>query len=168
VAVFLWSKFTMLKAFKWLHWVIDLRFLPDKLQIWLFGTGTRIIEVLSGLAMLGFATVFALHGEEMIKEDLYEKFLHLHPKIFVAILIFVAIGQLFAAFFHSSRSNIISGCFLLWSALIWVVVSGTFIAAYPPLSTGMTTYPIIAIICALAGRNLIKHTKQVEDKKGGE
>jgi cytochrome bd-type quinol oxidase subunit 2 len=156
------------KAQSVLDFIFGLRFLPDKFQDWLFGTGTRIIEVLSGFAMLGFALVFALHGEEMIKEDLYEKFLHLHPKIFVTILVIVAVGQLFAAFFQSSRSNILSGCFLIWSALIWVVISGAFIAAYPPLSTGMTTYPVIAIICALAGRNLIKHTKRVEDKKGGE
>ena len=158
----------MTKAIKWLYWLLDFRFLPDRLQNWLFGTGTRIIEVLNGFAMLGFALVFGLHGDEIIKEDLYGKFPHLYPKVFVTILIVVAIGQLFAAFFHSSRSNILSGCCLLWSALIWFVISGTFIAAYPPLSTGMTTYPLIAIICALAGRNLIKNTQQAEDKKGGE
>ena len=87
----------------------------------------------------------------MIKEDLYGKFTHLYPKIFISILTLVAIGQLFAAFFHSNRSNILSGFFMIWSALIWFVISGIFIAAYPPLSTGMTIYPLIAIICALAG-----------------
>ena len=158
----------MKNAFNILSWLLDLRFLPDKLQKWLFGTGTRVIEIISGFAMLGFALVFSLHGNEMIKEDLYGKFPHLYPKIFITILLIVAIGQLFAAFFHSSRSNILSGCFLIWSALIWFVISGTFIAAYPPLSTGMTTYPVIAIVCALAGRNLIKHAQRIEDKKGGE
>lgn len=158
----------MINAFNILSWLLDLRFLPDKLQKWLFGTGTRVIEIISGFAMLGFALVFSLHGNEMIKEDLYGKFPHLYPKIFITILLLVAIGQLFAAFFHSSRSNILSGCFLIWSALIWFVISGTFIAAYPPLSTGMTTYPVIAIVCALAGRNLIKHAQRIEDKKGGE
>lgn len=158
----------MKNAFNILSWLLDLRFLPAKLQKWLFGTGTRVIEIISGFAMLGFALVFSLHGNEMIKEDLYGKFPHLYPKIFITILLLVAIGQLFAAFFHSSRSNILSGCFLIWSALIWFVISGTFIAAYPPLSTGMTTYPVIAIVCALAGRNLIKHAQRIEDKKGGE
>lgn len=87
----------------------------------------------------------------MIKEDLYGKFPHLYPKIFVSILMPVAIEQLFAAFFHSNRGNILSGFFMIWSALIWFVISGIFIAAYPPLSTGMTIYPLIAIICALTG-----------------
>ena len=96
----------MTKVIKWFYWLLDFRFLPDRLQNWLFGTGTRIIEVLNGFAMLGFALVFGLHGDEIIKEDLYGKFPHLYPKVFVTILIMVAIGQLFTAFCHSSRSNI--------------------------------------------------------------
>lgn len=162
----------MLKVFNWLHkvlaCVLEFRFLPARFQRFLFGTCTRIIEITSGLVMMGFAFVFALHGNEILHEDLYEKFAHLHPHIMVVILLVVGGGQLCAAVFQSSRSNIISGCLLLWASLIWMLIAGTFIAAYPPLSTGMTTYTVLAIVCALAGRNMIKHAQHAEDKKGGE
>lgn len=162
----------MKKAFRWLHkaldWVVEFRFLPAWFQNFLFGTCTRVIEITSGLVMLGFAVVFALHGNEMLKEDLYEKFQHLHPDVLVAVLFIVSVSQLSAAVFQSSRSNIISGCLLIWASLIWFLIAGAFIAAYPPLSTGMTTYTVLAVVCALAGRNLIKRTQRVEEKKGGE
>lgn len=153
-----------------LQQLLDLRFLPDKLQKWLFSTGTRVIEVLSALIMIGFVIVFLAGGHEVFDVDLYQKFLLVHPVILSSVLSIVAIAQLAAAVFQSGRSNVISGYFLILSALIWALISGTFWAGYPPLSTGMTTYPVLAIVCALAGRNSINYAKRggaLSDSKDG-
>ena len=43
-----------------LGFILDLRFLPDKFQQWIFGTCTRAIEMLNSAVMLGFALVFQI------------------------------------------------------------------------------------------------------------
>ena len=148
-----------------IDFIFDLSFLPDKLQTIIFSTGTRGIEILSSLVMLGFAFVFYISGNEISHEDLYSKFQHIHPHVVVCVLTVTAILQLYAAIYQSSKSNIWSGWLLIWSALVWFVITGIFWAAYPPLSTGMSTYLVFAVFCGLAGRSLIRHTKHLEDKK---
>lgn len=155
-----------------LDFFLELRFLPDKIQHWVFGTCTRGIEILNSVVMLGFALVFHVNGKEILHEDLYSKFEHIHPDVMVVVLSITAFLQLYAAIYQSNKSNIWSGWLLIWSALVWSVIAGTFWAAYPPLSTGMFTYLVFAIFCGLAGFSLIRYTKKLEDqkkvKKGGK
>ena len=132
-----------------LGFILDLRFLPDKFQQWIFGTCTRAIEMLNSAVMLGFALVFQ----------------HIPPNLMVIVLTGTALLQLYAAIYQSNKSNIWSGWLLIWSALVWSVIAGTFWAAYPPLSTGMFTYLIFAFFCGLAGFSLIRYTKKLEDQK---
>ena len=158
----------MFKAFDWLHWLLDLRFLPDKIQNWLFETGTRAIEVFSGLAMLGFAFTFLLAGDELYKADLYEKFQHLHKPTLIVILVVVSILQLGFAVVKSHRLKLVTSFLLMFSSLVWAVITGMFIAGYPPVSTGMTTYAALTIVCSFAGLYLNRHAKHLEDKKQGK
>ena len=148
-----------------LGFILDLRFLPDKFQQWIFGTCTRAIEMLNSAVMLGFALVFHVSGKEILHEDLYAKFQHIPPNLMVIVLTGTALLQLYAAIYQSNKSNIWSGWLLIWSALVWSVIAGTFWAAYPPLSTGMSTYLIFAFFCGLAGFSLIRYTKKLEDQK---
>ncbi|MCX8746149.1 MULTISPECIES: hypothetical protein [Snodgrassella] len=148
-----------------LYSLLDLRFLPDKLQKWLFHTGTRVITVTSALIMIGFAGIFLLGGSEVFNLKLYKGFLLLHPLTLSVLLIGMAVLQLLVTIFKSNRCNVLCGYLLILSALIWAVISATFWASYPPLTTGMTTYPVLAVVCALAGRNQINYTKRVEDLK---
>jgi hypothetical protein len=148
-----------------LHSLLDLRFLPDKLQQWLFCTGTRVITVTSALIMIGFAGIFLLGGSDVFDLKMYKGFLLLRPYTLAVLLIGVALLQLIVTIFKSYRCSVFSGYLLILSALIWAVISATFWASYPPLTTGMTTYPVLTVVCALAGRNLINYTKRVEDLK---
>ncbi|WP_180295766.1 hypothetical protein [Snodgrassella communis] len=124
-----------------------------------------MITVTSALIMIGFAGVFLLGGSEVFNLKLYKGFLLLHPYTLAVLLIGVALLQLIIAIFKSNRCSVLSGYLLILSALIWAVISATFWASYPPLTTGMTTYPVLTVVCALAGRNLINYTKRVEDFK---
>jgi hypothetical protein len=154
----------MFEAFNWLHWLLDLRFLPDKIQNWLFETGTRAIEVFSGLAMLGFAFTFLLAEDKLYRVDIYEKFQHLHKPTLVCILVCISVLQLGFAVIKSYRLKLVSSFLLMFSSLIWAVITGMFIAGYPPVSTGMTTYAVFTIICCFAGLYLNRHAKRLEDK----
>lgn len=144
-----------------LQLILDLRFLPDKLQKWLFSTGTRAIEVTSSLIMLGFSFVLFESNHSFFTADLYEKFEQIHPHALAIIMFAVAVAQTVAVFFKSARSNVLSGFTLLLSAFVWFVVFGLFAAAYPPLSTGIFTYLALSIVCALAGRALITRNRDV-------
>ena len=73
-----------------LYSLLDLRFLPDKLQKWLFDTGTRVITVTSALIMIGFAGIFILGGSEVFNLKLYKGFLLLQPFTLEVLLLSVA------------------------------------------------------------------------------
>lgn len=145
-------------------WLLNLCFLPNKIQQWLFGTGTRAIEICSACIMLGFAFVLANNNQHLLIIDPYEKFKHISPHFLSICMLIVAIAQITASFFKSARSNVLAGFILLIAALIWFVVFGLFMAAYPPASTAITTYLVLAIICALAGRALITHNRNFVDE----
>lgn len=146
--------------FKYIQFIAELKFLPDKMQHWLFGTGTRAVEITSALIMLGFAYVLLVSGHEFFIVDPYEKFERLHPQTMAIIMFIVALAQLLAAYYQSARSNVLSGFALIVSALIWFIVFGSFAAAYPPLSTGIFTYLVLSVVCALAGRALITRNRE--------
>ena len=150
-------------AIEFLQWIFNLRFLPDKVQKWLFGTGTRAVEVMNTLIMLGFAFVLLSSNQDFFIVDPYEKFERLHPHTLSVIMFIVAIAQLIMACFKSARSNVLSGFFLLVSALIWFIVFASFTAAYPPLSTGIFTYLVLSVVCALAGRALVVRNRPADE-----
>lgn len=139
--------------------ILDFRFLPSKVQNWLFGTATRVLEVVSSLIMLGFSFTLFIGDHDFFTIDLYENFSKIHPHALAGFMLFVAILQLAASVYSSPRSNVISGFSMLLSAFVWFIVFGLFVAAYPPFSTGIFTYSILSLSCALAGRALITRNR---------
>lgn len=153
-----------------IKWLLDWRFLPSRFQMWSFGTGTRVVEFISGIGLLGFALVFWLDADLLLHYPIYYKFQHAPSLLLVSMLGSVGIMQLWAMLYWSHRSNIISGYLLIAGSLIWALVSVAFWAAYPPAHTGMVLPPILVLLCVLAGRNLINFSKfaeGVEKKAGG-
>ena len=134
---------------------------------WIFSSGTKAIEIVSSLMMYGFAINFAFDRDELIKEDLYEKFQHFHTPSLIAILFILASLQLGCSFITRNKFKLINSFLLMVSALAWAIITGIFIASYPPLSTGITTYSILAITCFLAGLYENRKVKYIEDCKKG-
>ena len=153
---------------KWLKWVFDWRFLPFKFQKWLFETGTRAIKFVNALCLFGFAVVLFGFGEALYKYKLYDKFESVPPPVLASVMATLALLQVISMFGKPSRSQIIGGYMLICSGLVWFVVAVAFWASYPPLSTGVVFPSVMALICPLAGDNLIKLMKQYDDmgKKG--
>ena len=152
---------------KWLKWVFDWRFLPFKFQKWLFETGTRAIKFVNALCLFGFAVVLFGFGEVLYKYKLYDKFESVPPPVLASVMATLALLQVISMFGKPSRSQIIGGYMLICSGLVWFMVAVAFWASYPPLSTGVVFPSVMALICPLAGDNLIKLMKQYDMGKKG-
>lgn len=159
----------MSNSLKWVKYMLEWRFLPVRFQKWLLGTGTRVVEFISGIGLLGFALVFWLDADLLLHYPIYYKFQHAPSLLLVMGFGLVGTTQLWAMLYWSHRSNVISGYLLIAGSLIWALVSVAFWAAYPPAHTGMVLPPILVLLCVLAGRNLINFSKLegVEKKAGG-
>ena len=152
---------------KWVKWVFDWRFLPFKFQKWLFETGTRAIKFVNALCLFGFAVVLFGFGEVLYKYKLYDKFESVPPPVLASVMATLALLQVISMFGKPSRSQIIGGYMLICSGLVWFMVAVAFWASYPPLSTGVVFPSVMALICPLAGDNLIKLMKQYDMGKKG-
>lgn len=145
---------------KWIKWVFDWRFLPAKLQRWLFSTGTRAVKFVNAFGLFGYAMVFFLYGEVLYQYKLYDKFDTVPPKVTATVMLVLAVLQIILMVGKTDRSQIIGGYLLICSGFVWFMVAVAFWASYPPLSTGVVFPSVMALICPLAGDNLIKMRKQ--------
>lgn len=145
---------------KWIKWVFDWRFLPAKFQRWLFSTGTRAVKFVNAFGLFGYAMVFFLYGEVLYQYKLYDKFDAVPPKVTATVMLVLAVLQIILMVGKTDRSQIIGGYLLICSGFVWFMVAVAFWASYPPLSTGVVFPCVMALICPLAGDNLIKMRKQ--------
>lgn len=145
---------------KWIKWVFDWRFLPAKFQRWLFSTGTRAVKFVNAFGLFGYAMVFFLYGKVLYQYKLYDKFDTVPPKVTATVMLVLAVLQIILMVGKTDRSQIIGGYLLICSGFVWFMVAVAFWASYPPLSTGVVFPCVMALICPLAGDNLIKMRKQ--------
>ena len=145
---------------KWIKWVFDWRFLPAKFQRWLFSTGTKAVKFVNAFGLFGYAMVFFLYGKVLYQYKLYDKFDTAPPKVAATVMLALAVLQIILMVGKSDRSQIIGGYLLICSGFIWFLITVAFVASYPPLSTGVVFPCVMALICPLAGDNLIKMIKQ--------
>ena len=135
------------------------RLLPDYFQRWLFDTGTRSVELLSSLWLIGFALVFWFDDGAMNVLPTYYKFQAVPEPVLIATLLLLGGSQFWAMTQRSCRSDILGGFLLLVSGLVWAIIAASFWAGYPPATTAMAVYPVFAMVCLLAGRNLMLYSK---------
>ena len=145
---------------KWIKWVFDWRFLPAKFQRWLFSTGTQSVKFVNAFGLFGYAMVFFLYGKVLYQYKLYDKFDTAPPKVAATVMLVLAALQIVLMVSKTDRAQIIGGFLLICSGFIWFLITVAFWASYPPLSTGVVFPCVMALICPLAGDNLIKIIKQ--------
>lgn len=145
---------------KWIKWVFDWRFLPAKFQRWLFSTGTRAVKFVNAFGLFGYAMVFFLYGKVLYQYKLYDKFDTASPKVTATVMLVLAVLQIISMVGKTDRYQIIGGYLLICSGFVWLLVAVAFGASYPPLSTGVVFPSLLAVVCPLAGDNLIKLLKQ--------
>lgn len=157
------------KALAWCNYLLGWRFLPRRLQEWLFSTGTRAVELISGCGLLGFAVAFANHSELLTRYPIYHKFAAVPPVLVIGTLAMVGLVQLLLMCWHSPRTNVLSGFVLLLGGSLWFLIFSAFSANYPPLNPSMILPLLLALVCSLAGKNLIDYSRlqiRCEEKHG--
>lgn len=149
-----------------LGWILELRFLPAKFQAWLFGTATRVLEAVSGLALIGYAAVFAFAPDDIYSWRIYYKFQDIPEAWTVGVLAAAGLLQTALLFARGVRACVASAYLLLFSGFVWFLISVAFWGAYPPLNTGMVVPPVLAFFCALAGNNALKFLFSAQRARG--
>ena len=143
--------------------IVKTRHIPH----WLFDKGTRVVEVLNSLFLIGFATTFIYNFEGILSLSSYKAFaiasgVHWWIGMFV-----LGVVQFMALLKTSLQSNQASGIILISSAWVWSMVAGTFIASLPPLTSAPIVYSIFTLMCATTGLYLLKLNKVEEDTTKG-
>lgn len=133
--------------------------LPFRLRNWLLETATRVIECVSGLAMLGYAAVFQANGQKLVATELYYKFATLPLWAVVSVFVTLGAGQLLLIPWKTPRGCVLSGFVLVVSALVWFLVFAAFEASPVPANTGVIFPSIMAFLCAASGSRLIDLNK---------
>lgn len=133
--------------------------LPYRLRNWLLETATRVIEFVSGMAMLGYAAVFAKNGEKLVTTELYYKFAAVPLWAAVSVFAVLGLAQLSLMPLKTPRSNVLSGFALVVSASVWLLTFAAFEASPVPANTGVVFPAIMAFLCAISGSRLIDLNK---------
>ena len=143
--------------------IVKTRHIPH----WLFDKGTRVVEVLNSLFLIGFATIFINDFDGIISLPSYRAFAIASSAYWWIGMATLGVVQFMALIKTSLRSNQASGVILISSAWVWGMVAGTFIASLQPLTSAPIIYSIFSLMCATAGLYLLKTNKVEEDTTKG-
>lgn len=139
--------------------IVNLRFLPDKAQRWVFSTGTQAIEIANIAVLAGWALVMLIDGNTLLTLKPYMPFAVVGRDALTAIFFVLSAVLVYCMIRKSKRYLFLKGYVMILSGVIWGLVSAGFAFSYPPLSTAMTFYPVLAVLCWLCGENLIDRYK---------
>lgn len=147
-----------------LRFVLGLTFLPERARRWIFGTGTRVIEVLNLTLLTTLSVLFWFDHGEMMRLSNYRGFVKLFgdapqdwmAAVFGVLAILAAVGIAST----TERPRRLGGFALLASGCIWWAMSAGFAYGYPPLATGMVVYPVLGLFCCLCGQHIMYLTEQ--------
>ena len=143
--------------------IVKTRHIPH----WLFDKGTRVVEVLNSLFLIGFAITFIYDFDGILLSPAYRAFAIAASVYWWVGMATLGVVQFMALIKTSLHSNQASGIILISSAWVWGMVAGTFIASLPPLTPAPIVYSIFTLMCATTGLYLLKLNKTEEDNTKG-
>lgn len=135
-----------------LNFALGLLFLPRPWRSWLFGTGTRVLKVLNIGACAAWLAVLYDGGFGSLPS--YAGFSKVPVPWAAGVLLLLIVLLAWALYDGSVRGRIIGGTALMWAGLVWLLVSISFWAGYPPLNTAMVVYPLLALLSGVAGDHM--------------
>lgn len=143
-----------------IEWLMHPFSLPDRANRWLFSVGTRSLEVLNSVALIGWSWVFLTQSDAILALKPYSKFDNFPALPASLIMLAIAIGLIACLFYNTSKTHFLSGYFLLLCAGVWGIVCANFIRSYPPLNTGVIIYFSLMWISWWAGLYKIDKVKK--------
>ncbi len=138
---------------------------------WLFGTPTTVLEAMNTLLLLSWAG--ALLDDRLFTLPVYvglDKLAHIGwanealAALFLIAATFAGVGALA----DGPRSDKLAGYALQLGAVLWLCVAANFLAAYPPLNTGVLVYGVIGAFCWVSGSFLWSKGRQAAPPQQSE
>lgn len=133
---------------------------------WLFGYGTRVIEVLNSWWLMGFGIVMMSNHVVLVNGHPYRTFAFISQFWVWLIVFLVGVFQGIMLYRDCNHSCQYSGITLQLSGLIWFIIAILFGFDYPPVSTALPIYICMSIITGLSGYELLQRSKEHEAKHG--
>lgn len=126
---------------------------------WLFALATRLAEFINTVALIGFSSFMLAGFDELVTKHPYRKFTYASSELFWISVFGLGVLQMIAMLRCSIKSNQASGIMLQLSAIVWLLFAVTFGLDYPPLSTALPIYSLLAFVTAAGGHKLINANK---------
>lgn len=107
-----------------LSWLWNLRFLPDSARRWVFGTGTRALQIVNIGFLLVWAWVFGVNGFGSL--PLWTGLSKLPRWFVVLLLLLLALLSAWSMWSSSPRSHAVGVGALRITPLIWLLLATSF------------------------------------------
>lgn len=135
----------------------------DSFLDWLFFKGTRVVEFLNTLLLIGFTIPLIYNLEGIISSMPYPTIYLMGNPVWWSGMAILGFLQWFAMTRQGIHSNQISGFILMVSGWVWAMIASLFLSRYPPLTPAPIVYIVIAFICVISGLYLLRLNKRIED-----
>lgn len=136
----------------------------DDFLNWLFSQGTRVVEFLNTILLLGFTFPLLYNLDTLISHAPYPKIYLMGNPFWWSAIAILGFVQWFAMSRKGIHSNQLSGFILMVSGWTWGMIASLFLVKSPPLTPTPIVYMAIGFICVIAGLYLLRTNKKVEDR----
>ena len=153
--------------------VLGVSFLPERCRRWLFDTGTSLFEIIHAILIICWGMMLIAQPSPSLLLPTYDGFLRTFGQNYQSIfgMLGLVLGVITLAVkigptAYTRRGRIIVGFVMFLSALLWTVVGGAFLYNYPPVSSGMVFYTVVAVFCYFTGEHIMYGVHQQDLIRG--
>lgn len=136
----------------------------DDFLNWLFSQGTRVVEFLNTILLIGFTFPLLYNLDDIVTHAPYPKIYLIGNPLWWSAMAILGLIQWFAMSRKGVHSNQLSGFILMVSGWVWCMIASLFLVASPPLTPAPIVYMAIGFVCVVAGLYLLRINKKVEDR----
>lgn len=153
--------------------ILGVSFLPERCRRWLFDTGTSLFEIIHAILIICWGLMLLAQPSPSLLLPTYDGFLRTfgpnYQNVFGLLGLTLGVTTLAVRVGPTSytrRGRIIVGFVMFLSALLWTVVGGAFLYNYPPISSGMVVYTVVAVFCYFTGEHIMYGVHQQDLIRG--
>lgn len=136
----------------------------DAFLDWLFSQGTRVVEFLNTILLIGFTLPLLYNLDQITSQAAYPKIYLIGSPLWWSGMAILGLVQWFAMSRKGIHSNQLSGFILMVSGWTWGMIASLFLVRSPPLTPAPIVYMAIGFVCVVAGLYLLRTNKKVEDR----
>lgn len=136
----------------------------DDFLDWLFSQGTRVVEFLNTLLLIGFTLPLIYNMDTIISHSPYPKIYLAENPFWWGAMAILGFVQWYAMSRKGIHSNQVSGFILMVSGWVWGMIASLFLVKSPPLTPAPIVYLCIGFVCVISGLYLLRINKKVEDR----